>query len=61
MSVKISAELEVLLYSFDSLGGLSSGRLRLSYIYQTDVDFFACNRQTSNHKALESQKTLAAV
>jgi len=39
MSVKVPAELEVQLYSFDNFGGRSSGWLRKSYTCLSDIDF----------------------
>jgi len=39
MSVKVPAELEVQLYSFDNLGGRSSGWLQRSFTCLTDIDF----------------------
>jgi hypothetical protein len=56
MSVKIPAELEVQLYSFDNLGGRSSGWLRKSFSCLTDIDFSRATVSLEIRKRAKAKK-----
>ncbi len=56
MSVKLPAELEVQLYSFDNSGGRSSGWLRKSFSCLTDIDFSRATVSLEIRKRAKAKK-----